>query len=74
MNPTFADKSLSDESPEHIGAVVAIGGLVEGLLAEKVPLLDHFGGPLRCGARRTSPSGHIGGPSAGPNIPKSHVF
>lgn len=33
----FADVSLLEESPEHVGAVVAICGLVEGLLGEAVP-------------------------------------
>lgn len=32
----FADEALLDEAPEHIAAVVTVGGLVEGLLAEAV--------------------------------------
>jgi hypothetical protein len=35
---TFADEALLDEAPEHVAAVVAVRGLVEGLLAEAVPV------------------------------------
>lgn len=62
MALTFADESLSDESPEHVGAVVAVGGLVERLFAEEVALLDHLRGTLRRrtgGRARAGSGGHI---------------
>lgn len=34
--PTFAEVTLSDQSPEHVGAVVAVGRPVEGLLREEM--------------------------------------
>ena len=73
--PTFADETLSDQSPEHVGAMMAVSGLVKGFLAEKVPLLDHFWGPFGGGAGRacTRPRGHIAVRQP-VEIPKSHVF
>lgn len=50
---TFADEPLLDESPEHVAAVVAVGGLVEGLLAEAVAVSDRDVG--RRGDRRHDP-------------------
>lgn len=53
---------------------MAVGGLVEGLFAEEVPLLDHLRGPFRRRtgrAARTRPGGHIAGPfrlSRGPKL------
>lgn len=35
---TFADEALLNEAPQHIAAVVAVGGLVEGLLAEAMAM------------------------------------
>lgn len=36
MECTFADEALLDEAPEHVAAMMTVGGLVEGLLAEAV--------------------------------------
>ena len=35
---TFADVALLDQAPEHVGAMVAVSGLVKGLLGEAVPV------------------------------------
>lgn len=55
----FADITLLDKPPQHIGAVVAIRGLVEGFLAEGVPVVGW--------GRR-----HIPRPTAGPFTPDFH--
>lgn len=39
---TFAYVSLSDEAPQQIRAVVAIGGLVKCLLAKRMSTIRHF--------------------------------
>lgn len=35
---TFADEALLDEAPEHVAAVVAVRGLVKGLLLEAMAM------------------------------------
>lgn len=34
----FTDEALTDDAPEHVRTVVTVGGLVECLLAEVVPV------------------------------------
>lgn len=46
---TLAYEPLPYQPPQHVRAVVAVGGLVEGLLAEAVALLHHLWGALRGG-------------------------
>ena len=48
--PTFADVALPDEPPQQVRAVVAVRGLVEGLLGEGVGALGRGRG-LRHGGR-----------------------
>lgn len=50
MRRTFAPVALSDEAPQQVGAVMAVGGLVEGLLAEGVGAMGRGRG-LRHGGR-----------------------
>lgn len=63
MEPTFANEALSNETPKHVGAMVAIGRLVECLLGEVVSMarviIDRLahGGQL-LGARLL-PFGHL---------------
>lgn len=47
---TFAAVALADEPPQQVGAVVAVGGLVEGLLGEGVGAMGRGRG-LRHGGR-----------------------
>lgn len=60
---TFADVALLDKPPEHVRAVVAIRRLVEGFLAEGVPVI---GVGWRRGWR------HVPRPTAGPLTPDFH--
>lgn len=50
---TFADVSLSDETPQHVGAMVAVGRSVERFSTEEVTV-SAFSGRRRCGVRAIS--------------------
>jgi hypothetical protein len=41
---TFAHEALADEAPEHLGAVVTVGGLVKRFLGKKVPVTEEICG------------------------------
>lgn len=52
LPPTFAQISLSDESPQHVGAVVTVGRSVERLLREEVSVTG-------VEVDRVLPAGHL---------------
>lgn len=55
---TFATVALPDEAPQEVRAVVAVGGLVEGLLREGVGAMGRGRG-LRHGARGPGRAGAL---------------
>ena len=59
---TFADVSLLDDAPEQVGAAVTVGGLVEGLLDEGVPVAGgrHPGPPVGARGLLGRPQRHEG--------------
>ena len=46
-NLTFTDESLPDETPQHVGAVMAVCRPVEGLLAEEMTMTAALGVGVR---------------------------
>ena len=75
----FAYVALSDEPPQHVRAVVAVGGLVKGFLGEEVAVAPAHT-TVKKGGRRllihiTVRSCHFGGAGGGGKVwPPAHLL